>query len=126
MKTLQKIIVSVLITSVSLFAAPAAPGVKTFIQADGTSFQGILKGDAFFNWIESYGDVVVYNAEDKSYYKAIVDTNKGLLQSSQKVEQKSSSLSPSASAKIKMSEHEVSSDMKEKLKTMYNKNHSNF
>jgi hypothetical protein len=50
-------------------------GLKTFKQPDGTIFQGYLRGTAAFNWIESNGDLIQYNTDDKYYYKVdIVDS----------------------------------------------------
>ena len=59
----------------SLWAAPARAGVLTFTQADGSTFQGLLKGNAAFHWIESEGEVVLYNPKDGNYYRAEVINN---------------------------------------------------
>jgi len=77
----------VLFTAVFITAAFGAPAINrtiTFTQPDGTHFSGNLKGDSSFHWIESNGDVVVYNPKDKYYYKAIVDKEKGLIITTQK------------------------------------------
>lgn len=64
---------------VAAFASPAIKKQITFTQPDGTTFKGQLHGDASFHWIESNGDVVIYNPEDKYYYKAVLDKDKGLV-----------------------------------------------
>jgi len=68
-----------------LNASPAITKKIVFMQPDGTSFEGYLKGDAAFHWIESDGEIIVYNPSDKYYYKAIVDRQKGIFPSSQRV-----------------------------------------
>jgi len=69
---------------VTAFASPAINKKITFTQPDGTTFEGELRGDASFHWIESNGDVVIYNPEDKYYYKAVVDKDKGLVMTKNK------------------------------------------
>lgn len=69
---------------VTAFASPAIKRQITFTQPDGTTFEGRLHGDASFHWIESNGDVVIYNPEDKYYYKAVVDKDKGLVMTKNK------------------------------------------
>ena len=90
---------------ISLYSAPAMPGLKTFTQPDGTQFIGELKGDSSFHWIQSNGDVIIYNPKDKFYYKAIVDKDKGLNPSTIKPTiisntRKSSSLTPNKQKSI--------------------------
>lgn len=53
-----------------LNAAPARGGLRTYTQADGSTFQATLKGDAAFHWIQSNGEVIMYNPQDKNYYNA--------------------------------------------------------
>ena len=72
-----------LINSLS-FAGPAISGIRTFTQPDGTKFEGVIKGDSSFHWIESNSEVVIYNPKDKFYYKAIIDINKGLILTNEK------------------------------------------
>jgi len=71
----------ILLFAMTLFASPAIPLKRVFIQPDRTSFEGYLKGDSSFHWIESDGDIIIYNPQDKYYYKAIVDKNKGVVSS---------------------------------------------
>ena len=67
-----------ILLNITLYSVQALPGLKTFTQPDGSTFVGELKGDSSFHWIQSNGDVIIYNPSDKFYYKAIVDKNKGL------------------------------------------------
>ena len=69
-------IVYMLVLAVSLAnSAPARGGVMKFEQPDGSSFNGLLKGDGAFHWIESEGEVVLFNSKDKFYYKAVIGSN---------------------------------------------------
>jgi len=72
-------ILLVILFNISLYSGQAIPGLKTFTQPDGTQFIGELKGDSSFHWIQSNGDIIIYNPKDKCYYKAIVDKDKGLI-----------------------------------------------
>lgn len=50
---------------------------QTFKQADGSSFQGISKGQGFFTYIElSNGYIGLYNKESKSYEYALIKDEK--------------------------------------------------
>jgi len=86
MKILTTLFVVILL-SVAAFGAPALERTITFTQPDGTQFVGKQKGDASFHWIESGRDIVIYNPKDKYYYKAIVDKEKGIMPSTQKMGQ---------------------------------------
>ena len=47
--------------------------LQTYKQADGSSFEGISKGEGFFTYIElANGYIGVYNKESKSYEYALV------------------------------------------------------
>ena len=73
----MKKIISTMIMTIGLMASQIfdPSGLKTFKQIDGTTFQGYLRGTAVLNWIESGDDLVVYNSNDKYYYKIdIVDS----------------------------------------------------
>jgi hypothetical protein len=66
-----------MLMTIGLMASQAfdPSGLKTFKQPDGTIFQGYFRGTAAFNWIESNGDLIQYNTDDKYYYKVdIVDS----------------------------------------------------
>lgn len=67
------------------FASPAIQREIIFRQPDGTSFKGRLHGDASFHWIESDGNIVIYNPQDRYYYKAVADKERGLIMTSQRV-----------------------------------------
>jgi hypothetical protein len=75
MNTLFKTVIIMVFVGTLLQAAPARAGVRTFTQPDDTTFQGVLKGDSSFHWIESEGSLVLYNNEDKFYYNASIDSN---------------------------------------------------
>ena len=77
----------VILLNVAAFGAPALEREITFTQPDGTQFVGKQKGDASFHWIESGGDIVIYNPNDRYYYKAIVDKEKGIVPTTQKMGQ---------------------------------------
>ena len=83
MKYIQ-IMITVLMMSTYLNAAPARTGLVVFEQPDGTTFEGFLKGDAAFHWIESNGHIVLQGAQDGFYYNATINEKGGLQRSSQK------------------------------------------
>jgi hypothetical protein len=80
MKMKMKIFFVLLLLSSNIFAAPAAPGVKNFFQADGTSFLAELKGDEYFSWVvDSLGRVIQLNPSSSNYeYTVIQETNGSL------------------------------------------------
>ena len=50
---------------------------QTYKQADGSSFEGISKGEGFFTYIQlSNGYIGVYNKDSKSYEYALVKNEK--------------------------------------------------
>ena len=77
MKKLLKYIIPIMIVTL-MEASPARDGLITFTQPDGTEFEGVLKGDSSFHWIESNSKVVMYNSEDKFYYNATLSANNKL------------------------------------------------
>ena len=55
------------------YAVPAFKGEITFVQADGTTFKGHIKGDEHFHWSELKNkSVVVFNKKSKNYEYAKV------------------------------------------------------
>ena len=74
---LKYLFITLLLVS-SLNAAQARGGLLTFTQPDGTQFEGYLKGDSAFHWIESNSQVVLYNAKDKFYYNAKLNASNRL------------------------------------------------
>ncbi len=116
-KIISLFILTLLGTSL-LWSAPARGGVITFTQADGTTFQGLLKGDASFHWIESDGEIVLFNRADSNYYKAkIVDGS--LVMTEKKAVVKSSKRASAFTEKAKESLHAVSKEKREALNTMH-------
>ena len=75
MNVIFKILFMMFISTVLAYSAPARGGVLQFKQPDGRSFSGILRGDASFHWIESGANIVLFNSQDKFYYKAKVTQN---------------------------------------------------
>ncbi|MEE2716917.1 MAG: hypothetical protein VX610_05770 [SAR324 cluster bacterium] len=60
-------------TASSLWAVPAAPNLFTFEQPDGSTFQGYLRGDEYFSWVETkHGSVVVENRATRTFEFAVV------------------------------------------------------
>ena len=76
-------LIGLFMESLSL-AGPALSGERSFTQPDGTKFQGELKGDSSFHWIESKGEIVIYNPKDKYYYKASINAENKLQMSNEK------------------------------------------
>lgn len=78
MKKISIILISLLTFS---YAAPAFPGVIQFEQSDGTTFEGNLKGDEYFSWVEAKADgsIIKYNKSSKNYEYAVVKEVEGAL-----------------------------------------------
>jgi len=106
----------------TLYAAPARGGQQVFTQPDGTKFQGYLKGDAAFHWIESDAKIVLYNPKDKFYYNAIVDTNNSVVLGRTKPSTITSSRVGFQTSQTP-SEQTISTKYKKALKIMQNKAH---
>lgn len=66
---------SLIVLSVSLgYAAPAIPDDISFEQLDGSTFEGNLKGDEWFSWVEDKnGNIIKYNFDSKNYEYAIIE-----------------------------------------------------
>lgn len=118
---MQKIISLFIVTLLGttlLWSAPARGGVMSFTQADGSTFQGLLKGDASFHWIESDGEIVLFNRADSNYYKAkVVDGS--LVMTEEKVTLKSSKKAAAFTEKAKENRHSVSQEKREALNMMH-------
>lgn len=112
MHKLLYILIFSLLINFYLYAAPASPNVRTFTQADGTTFQGVLKGTSAFHWIQSNGQIVKYNYKDKFYHIAIFDKNNTLILTN-KV--------PKYQKRNLMQNHTLKKEEMKKLKTLYNK-----
>ena len=78
MRNFIKYIMILSLLSSILYSAPARGGILTFTQPDGSTFNGLLKGDSSFHWIESNGRIVMLNRKDRFFYVAEV-TKEGKL-----------------------------------------------
>jgi len=78
MNFLRYTIITTILMISTLNAMPARSGLLTFTQGDGTKFEGYLKGDSAFHWIESDSKVVMFNKKDNTYYNARVNTKGNL------------------------------------------------
>lgn len=67
----------IMLVSVGLNAAPAYNGEVKFKNKDNSSFNGSLKGDEYFSWIEDKsGNVILYNNDSSNYeYAKLVEIN---------------------------------------------------
>jgi hypothetical protein len=116
---LLKIILIFVLFQVMLFSSQAIQKKRVFTQPDGTKFEGILKGDSSFHWIESGGDIVIYNKEDKFYHKAIIDKDKGLIITKEKPVVKLDNILTSKALVPK--KHDVSKQDRQNLYILYKK-----
>ena len=55
--------------AVKLLAVPAAPLLITFAQPDGSTFQAHLKGDEYFNWIETENKMILVKNKISGYFE---------------------------------------------------------
>ena len=60
------------IFAVKLLAVPAAPILITFAQPDGSTFQAHLKGDEYFNWIETKNKMILVKSKTSGYFEFAV------------------------------------------------------
>ena len=58
--------------TVKLLAVPAAPFLITFAQPDGSTFQAHLKGDEYFNWIETENKMILVKSKISGYFEFAV------------------------------------------------------
>lgn len=118
-KLLFKTVLTLMILSSFAVAGPAFHGTRIFTQPDGTKFEGNLKGDSSFNWIESNGNVVIINPEDKFYYNAVIGVDDSLQLTNQKPAIKADGVFQSNG--ITPKKHDVSADERKKLHNLYKK-----
>lgn len=119
MKRLLKTVLTVILLSSFAIAGPAFPGTRTFTQPDGTTFEGNLKGDSSFHWIESDGNIVIVNPDDKFYYNAVIGADNSLKLTNQKPAVKADGVFQSNG--ITQKKHDVSADDRKKLRNLYKK-----
>ena len=79
---MKSIITNIIIGSViasTVNAAPAFPGTIVFKQKDGSTFEGKLKGDEYFSWVEDKAEhIILFNKTSKRYeYAKVVKTSAG-------------------------------------------------
>ena len=55
--------------AMNLMAVPAAPFLITFAQPDGSTFQGHLRGDEHFSWIETENKQVLVKSKASGYFE---------------------------------------------------------
>lgn len=64
----MKNIAIIILLTTTLFGAPAIKKEISFKQADGSSFKGKIKGDEWFNWVQTNdGYISKYNKQSKNY-----------------------------------------------------------
>ncbi len=68
------ILIALILTGVAvkLLAVPAAPFLITFAQPDGSTFEAHLKGDEYFNWIETENKMVLVKSKTSGYFEFAV------------------------------------------------------
>ena len=67
---LNSLIAIILTTfAVKLLAVPAAPILITFAQPDGSTFQAHLKGDEYFNWIETENKMILVKSKTSGFFE---------------------------------------------------------
>ena len=118
MKIFFKSIIALITLLSTLNASPARSGAHTFTQPDGTQFEGVLRGDSSFHWIESDSKVVMYNKEDKFYYNAALNANKKLQMTKEKPVSKRKNGSSQISTVSKEKTHTVDDATKQALRTL--------
>ena len=121
MKILFTVLAALLTTSTLLLGGPARGGILTFTQVDGTTFQGYLRGTSAFNWIESNGEIVKYNKDDKLYHIAIFDANDSLVITDKLP---SSSIANAPSRLSTPKKHAITSATSKKLQNLYRQKHT--
>ena len=121
MKNILRYFTLFVLFTLTLNAAPARGGLITFTQPDGTTFEGFLKGDSTFNWIESGSNVVMYSKEDNFYYNAEVDKNGKLVMTKKRPSKSKTYKSTRASSLTKQEKqklHQLDNRTKNALREM--------
>ena len=95
-------IILLMIIGISLYGVQAYKGEIEFKQSDNSTFNAQLKGDEWFNWVQTQdGYIVQYNPKSKNYEYMILQNNETLIFSDVKVAQ-TPSKSPSRSSANKV------------------------
>ncbi|HIP59521.1 MAG TPA: hypothetical protein EYH01_03730 [Campylobacterales bacterium] len=75
---MRKIILLTTSIATLAFGAPAFTGDIEFKQQDGTTFDGKLKGDEWFNWVEDKSDhIIKYNNQSKNFEYGMLEEVNG-------------------------------------------------
>ena len=119
MKLFFRLMISTVLFIATLNATPARGGLITFTQPDGTEFEGYLKGDSSFHWIESNSHVVLYNADDKFYYNAELSKTSGLKLTKERPESKKQQVLKHSSGLVSETSKKVHSLDKEMKDILY-------
>ena len=69
MKSISLIAIILACFAVKLLAVPAAPFLITFAQPDGSTFQAHLKGDEYFNWIETENRMILVKSKTSGFFE---------------------------------------------------------
>ncbi len=69
MKLINLVLMILVSFTVKLFAVPAAPFLITFAQPDGSTFQAHLKGDEYFNWIETDNKMIIVKSKKSGFFE---------------------------------------------------------
>lgn len=81
-------LILLMIIGISLYGVQAYKGEIEFKQSDDSTFNAQLKGDEWFNWVQTEdGYVVQYNPKSKNYEYMILQNNETLIFSDVKVAQ---------------------------------------
>ena len=72
MKLISLIVLMLASFAVKLLAVPAARFLNTFAQPDGSTFQAHLKGDEYFNWIETENKMILVKNKTSGYFEFAV------------------------------------------------------
>ena len=122
MTNIIKFITVLFLLTTTLYSAPARGGLITFTQPDGTTFKGLLKGDASFHWIESNGEIVMLNPKDHYFYNAKISKEGSLELTTQKpmnFDALQRQAPQSASVYQKAPAHNVDKSSREALSKLY-------
>ena len=71
---MKKLITISLLTSLALYSSQAFDGSITLTQNDNSTISGKLMGDPWFHYVETGGEIAVYNTTSHNYEYANLDT----------------------------------------------------